>query len=58
MSKLENIEVLRTVLLICVTVVTVSHLATIVYFLWDIKIIIVLMMLVLWIDALKMDVQS
>jgi hypothetical protein len=34
------------------------NLATIVYFLWDIKIIIALIMIVIWIDSLKIDVQS
>jgi len=58
MSKLETIWILRAVLLISITVAVIWHLATIVYFLWDIKIIIALTLIVLWIDSLKIDVQS
>ena len=58
MSKLETIWILRAVLLISITVAVIWHLATIVYFLWDIKIIIALTLIVFWIDSLKIDVQS
>jgi len=58
MNKSETMWILRAVLLISLTVAVVWHLATIVYFLWDIKIIIALIMIVIWIDSLKIDVQS
>lgn len=58
MSKSETIWILRAVLLISIAVAVMWHLATIAYFLWDIKIIIALILVVLWIDYLKIDVQS
>ena len=58
MSKSETIWILRAVLLISIAVAVMWHLATIAYFLWDIKIIIALTLIVLWIDYLKIDVQS
>ena len=58
MNKSETMWILRAVLLISITVAVIWHLATIVYFLWDIKIIIALIMVVIWIDSLKIDVQS
>jgi hypothetical protein len=58
MNKSETMWILRAVLLISITVAVVWNLATIVYFLWDIKIIIALIMIVIWMDSLKIDVQS